>query len=270
MADLARLSLNQITTNNLDLREAADACARHNVPAIGLWRDKVAATGLHESAKIVHDAGLKVSSLCRGGFFPAESKEKRAANIVDNLRAIDEAAILNAPVLVLVCGGIVNHDAASSRSMIADGIGEITEHAKKCGVKLGIEPLNPMFAADRSIICSLEEANDLAEKFDAETVGVIVDVFHLWFDAHVLREIERAGKRIAGFHVSDWRVPLPDILLSRAMMGDGVIEFKKLRGAVEAAGYNDFIEVEIFNRAIWDADADATMARMCETFDEFV
>ena len=178
MADLARLSLNQITVKSWNLRQAVDGCLRHDVPAIGLWRDKVAEFGLAESAKILRESGLQVSSLCRGGFFPAETKAERAAKIADNIAAIDEAATLGAKVLVLVCGGIVNHDSQSSRQMIFDGIAEITEHAKKCGVKLGIEPLHPMFAADRSIICTLEEANDLAEKLDAETVGVIVDVFH--------------------------------------------------------------------------------------------
>ena len=270
MADLARLSLNQITIKNWNLRQAAEGCARHNIPAIGLWRYKVEEIGLKESVKIVRDAGIKVSSLCRGGFFPGETKAERAAKIEDNLLAIDEAAALGAGVLVLVCGGVVGAGIEASRKIIQEGIAKISEHAKNSGVKLGIEPLHPMFAADRSIICSLEEANDLAEKFDAETVGVIVDVFHLWFDAHIYREISRAGRRILGFHVSDWKVPLPDILLSRSMMGDGVIELENLRNAVEAAGYNNFIEVEIFNQSIWDADGDETLEKVCESFVKYV
>ena len=270
MADLSRLSLNQITIKSWNLRQAVDGCARHNVPAVGLWRDKVAEFGTAESAKIVRDAGIKVSSLCRGGFFPADTNAERAAKIEDNLRAIDEAATLGAKVLVLVCGGVVGDGIEASRNMIFDGIAEISEHAKNSGVKLGIEPLHPMFAADRSIICSLGEANDLAEKLDAETVGVIVDVFHLWFDAQIYREISRVGKRILGFHVSDWKVPLPDILLSRSMPGDGVIELEKLRTAADAAGYDDFIEVEIFNQAIWDADGDATLEKVCESYAKYV
>lgn len=265
MADLRRLSLNQITTNRLNLREAVEACRRHEIPAVGVWRDKLQELGVVESAKLLRESGLQISSLCRGGFFPAPTREERTAKIEDNRLAILEAAEIGAPVLVLVCGGLNGCPTTDARKMIEDGITEIAADAKKHGIKLGIEPLHPMFAADRSIICSLAEANDLAERFD-ETVGVIVDVFHLWFDAQIYREIERAGKRILGFHVSDWCVPLPDILLSRAMMGDGVIELKKFREAVETAGYDGLIEVEIFNQKIWDADCDEILGRVNQRF----
>ncbi len=184
--------------------------------------------------------------------------------------AIREAAELDAEVLVLVCGGIANNDLQSSRQMTADGIAEIADYAKSANIKLGIEPLHPLFAADRSVIVTLKEANDLAEQFDAETIGVIVDVFHVWWDAEFNREIERAGERILGFHVSDWAVPLPDILLSRAMMGDGVIELRKLRAAIEKAGYVDLIEVEIFNRKIWDSDYDELLQQINRRFLQFV
>lgn len=265
MADPRRLSLNQITTNNLSLPEAVDACIRHDIPAIALWRNKVEDCGLSESVKLIRRSGLKVSSLCRGGFFPAASKNERRTLIEDNLKAIDEAAALGSPVLVLVCGGLNGCPIDDARQMIADGIAEIAPYAKHAGVKLGVEPLHPMFAADRSVICSLREANDLAENFD-ETVGVIVDVFHVWFDTAVYSEIERAGRRILGFHVSDWKVPLPDILLGRSMMGDGVIELKRLRTAVEAAGYDGPIEVEIFNRSIWDRKTDDTLELVRDRF----
>lgn len=265
MADLARLSLNQITTNRLSLPEAIEACRRHEIPGIGVWRDKLQETGLRAGAKLLRESGLQVSSLCRGGFFPTPTAEERWAKIEDNRQAIREAAEIGAEILVLVCGGLNGCAIADARKMIEDGIGEIVTDAKNANVKLGIEPLHPMFAADRSIICSLAEANDLAEKFD-ETVGVIVDVFHLWFDAKIYREIERAGKRILGFHVSDWQTPLPDILLSRAMMGDGVIEIKKLRSAVEAAGYNGLIEVEIFNQKIWNSDCDELLQQTKQRF----
>lgn len=266
MADLARLSLNQITVNRLNLPEAVKACRQHEIPAIGVWRNKLQELGTSKSAKLLRESSLKVSSLCRGGFFPAATKEERVAKIEDNRQAILEAAEIGAPILVLVCGGLNGCSISEARKMIADGIGEVARDAKNAGVKIGIEPLHPMFAADRSIICSLNEANDLAEQFD-ETVGVIVDVFHLWFDAQIYREIERAGKRILGFHVSDWCVPLPDVLLSRAMMGDGVIELKKLQTAVEKAGYDNLIEVEIFNKAIWDMDSDKLLRLTKERFD---
>lgn len=266
LKEFSRLSLNQITTNRLSLPRAVDACLRHGIPAIGVWREKLAETGLPQSVKLVQDSGLKVSSLCRGGFFPAKTKAERRVRIEDNREAIRQAAALGAKVLVLVCGGLNDCSISDARKMIADGIAEILPDAEAAQVKLGIEPLHPMFAADRSIICSLAEANDLAEKFAPENVGVIVDVFHLWFDAAVYREIERAGRRIFGFHVSDWRVPLPDILLGRSMMGDGVIELRRLRGAVEKAGYESLIEVEIFNQSIWDADADEVLKLIKERF----
>jgi sugar phosphate isomerase/epimerase len=265
MAELTRLSLNQITTNRLNLREAIEACQRHEIPAIGVWRNKIEEFGLKESAKILRESGLKVSSLCRGGFFSAPAREERQNLIADNLKAIDEATEIGTDVLVLVCGGLNSCSIADARKMIADGIAEIAPYAKQNNIKLGIEPLHPMFAADRSIICSLGEANNLAEKFD-ETVGVIADVFHLWFDAKIYQEIERAGKNILGFHVSDWQVPLPDILLGRSMMGDGVIELEKLRSAVESAGYYGLIEVEIFNQQIWDTESDEILDLMKTRF----
>jgi sugar phosphate isomerase/epimerase len=265
MAELAKLSLNQITTNRLNLREAIEACQRHEIPAIGVWRNKIDEIGLTESAKILRESGLKVSSLCRGGFFPAPTEKERQNLINDNLKATDEAAEIGTDVLVLVCGGLNGCSISDARQMIADGISEIAPYAKQNNIKLGIEPLHPMFAADRSIICSLGEANDLAEKFDL-TVGVIVDVFHLWFDAKIYEEIERADRRILGFHISDWQVPLPDILLSRSMPGDGVIELKKLRKAVEQTGYNGLIEVEIFNQKIWDTDAGEILELMKDRF----
>lgn len=269
MRDSTRLSLNQITTNRLNLREAIEACLRHQIPAIGVWREKIAEVGIAESAKILKESGLYVSSLCRGGFFPAPTKQERDQKIADNLLAIEEAAAIGAKTLVLVCGGLNGCTTADARKMIESGIGEILPFAAKNNVKLGIEPLHPMFAADRSIICSLNEANDLAEKFGGN-VGVIVDAFHVWFDAGIYPEIERAGKRILGFHVSDWRVPLPDILLGRVMMGDGVIELRKLREAVEHAGFSGLIEVEIFNREIWNANIDSTLGLVVERFKEFV
>lgn len=263
LASLSRLSLNQITVNRWSLRETVEGCLRHKIPAIGLWRDKIAEIGLATSKKLIQDSGLKVSSLCRGGFFTAATRSERRQRIEDNLQAVTQAAELNAEVLVLVCGGIAGGDLQASRDMVADGIAEIAPVAKKNGVRLGIEPLHPMFAADRSVIATLREANDLAEKFDADIVGVIVDVFHVWWDAEVYRQIKRAGRRVLGFHISDWRVPLPDILLSRAMMGDGVIELRKLRAAVESAGYLGLIEVEIFNRQVWDAEPDAVLKQIC-------
>lgn len=267
---LSRLSLNQITLNKLALKECVEACVRHGVGWISPWRNRVAEIGVAESARIIRDSGLRVSGLCRGGYFPAATAKERAERIDDNLRAIDEAAALGAPVLVIVCGPAPNRNIDAARGMVADGIAAIVDHARANGVKLGIEPLHPMFAADRSVICLLDEALDLAEKFPAAHVGLVIDAFHIWWDARVYEKLRRASGRILAFHVSDWAVPLPGILAGRSMMGAGVIELRRLRKAVEDAGYNGPIEVEIMNEAIWNRPADDVMEEMKRTFLEHV
>ncbi len=270
MADLSRLSFNQITVNSWTLREALDGCVRHGISAIGLWRDKVDAAGLGDAVKLVKESGIAVSSLCRGGAFPAATPEERQKRIEDNFRAIDDAAALGTPLLVLVCGALAGRDLEGSRSMVVDGIAALESHAQECGIKLGIEPLHPMYAADRSVVVSLKQAREIAERFSAESVGVVIDVFHVWQDPDLYQEIEKLQGRILGFHVSDWPVPLPDVLLGRTMMGDGVIEIRRIRAAVDAAGYAGPIEVEIFNQKIWDQPGDQVLQLMKRRFLECV
>jgi len=270
MADLSRLSFNQITVNSWTLREALDGCVRHGIPAIGLWRDKVDAAGLCEAAKLVKESGVAVSSLCRGGGFPAATREERQKRIENNFRAIDEAAMLGTKVLVLVCGALAGRDLDGSRNMVVDGIAAIEIHARERGIKLGIEPLHPMYAADRSVVVTLKQAREIAALFPPESVGVVVDVFHVWHDPDLYPEIEKLQGRILGFHVSDWPVPLPGILLGRTMMGDGVIELSRLRSAVESADYAGPIEVEIFNQEIWDQPGDQVLELMKRRFVECV
>ena len=264
--DLARLSLNQMTTERWSVRAAVDGCARAGIPAIGLWRHKVAETGLHTSARLVRDAGVRVSSLCRGGMFPGATAADRRDRIDDNRRAIDEAAELGTDVLVLVCGPAPDRDIDAARMMVEEGVAELVPYARERGVRLGIEPLHPMFAAERSVIVTLGQANSLAERFPVQQVGVVIDVYHVWWDPEVYSEIERASGRILGFHVNDWLVPPPDVLMGCGMMGDGKIELRRLRAAVDAAGYNGPIEVEIFNQAIWDMPGDETLALMAERY----
>ena len=270
MADLSRLSFNQITVNSWSLREALDGCVRHGIPAIGLWRDKVDAAGLCQAANLVKESGVTVSSLCRGGGFPATTELERQKRIEDNLRAIDDAAMLGTKVLVLVCGALAGRDLEGSRSMVVDGIAAIETHARERGIKLGIEPLHPMYAADRSVIVSLKQAREIAARFAPESVGVVIDVFHVWHDPDLYQEIEKLQARILGFHVSDWPVPLPGILMGRAMMGDGVIEFERIRSAIDKAGYMGPIEVEIFNQEIWDQPGDQVLDLMKRRFLECV
>jgi sugar phosphate isomerase/epimerase len=255
-----RLSLNQITLNQLSLIECVDACLRHNVGWIAPWRNKVAEIGLSESARVIRESGLKVSSLCRGGDFCAP------AAIDDNLRAIDEAATLGTDTLVLVCGPAPDRDIDAARGMVADGIAAIVDHAHAAGVKLAIEPLHPMFAADRSVICLIDEALAIAQKFDVADVGLAIDVFHVWWDAYVYEKLHKSTGRIMAFHVSDWAVPLPGIFAGRSMMGTGVIELRRLRLAAEAAGYTGPIEVEIMNEALWAHPADDAMEEIKRTF----
>lgn len=270
LVNFDRLSLNQITTDRWSLREAVEGSVRAGIPWIAPWRNKVHEAGLAESRRYIRDAGLKVSSLCRGGYFPAATKAGRQERLKDNFRAVEEAAELGAEVLVLVCGPSADKDIATARQYVEEGIEQLIPHAKAHGVKLGIEPLHPMYAAERSVIVTLGQANTLAEKFNKQDVGVVVDVFHVWWDPNLYTEIARAGDRISGFHVSDWLVPVPDLLLGRGMMGDGVIELRRIREAVEAAGYNGPIEVEIFNRAIWDMPGDETLALMKDRYLEHV
>lgn len=265
--EIDRLSVNQITVERWSLREAVEGCLRHGIPSIGLWRHKVEEVGVPSTARILREAGLKVSSLCRGGFFPAGAEERRR-RWDDNRRAVDEAAELDADVLVLVCGGIPNRDVQveGARAMVQEGISDLAPYAAERGVKLAIEPLHPMFAADRSVIVTLGQANRLAEPFPSGNVGVMVDLYHVWWDPELYAEIERARARIVGLQVSDWIVPLPDPLLGRGMMGDGVIDLRRIRHAVDATGYRGPVEVEILNQSVWERPGDEVLALAKERY----
>jgi sugar phosphate isomerase/epimerase len=210
-----------------------------------------------------------VSSLCRGGFFTVGDVDGRAAVRADNVAAVREAAALEADALILVCGGLVpgSRDLGLARRMVADAIGELVPVAQRLGVRLGIEALHPMFCADRCVIASLGEAVDLALLFPAEAVGVVVDTYHVWWDARLCAEIARAAGRILSYQVCDWVVPLPaDVLLGRGHLGDGVIDFGPISDAVAAAGYQGYVEVEIFNADVWAAPPDETARIVRERF----
>jgi sugar phosphate isomerase/epimerase len=264
-----RLSLNQATVKKLGLDEAVGLCARHDIPAIGLWREPVAEAGLAHAAAAIRAAGLHVSSLCRGGFFTHADPAARAAAIADNQAAIAEAAELGTDTLVLVSGGLVpgSRDLTLARRMIADAIGQLVPVAQRHGVRLAIEALHPMFAADRCVITRLGEALDLALQFPPDAVGVVVDTYHVWWDAALFADIARAGERIVSYQVCDWVLPLPaDVLLGRGHVGDGCIDFPPISAAVAAAGYAGYVEVEIFNEAVWNAPPDETAAMVSTRF----
>ena len=269
MIGVGRLSLNQATVRNLTVVDAAALCVRHEIPAIGLWREHVADLGLAKSAATVRAADLHVSSLCRGGFFTHADRDARAAAAAGNRAALAEAAELRADTLILVSGGLVpgSRDLALARRMIADGIADLVPVAQSAGVRLGIEPLHPMFCADRCVISRLGEALDLALQFPADAVGVVVDTYHVWWDSQLAVDIDRAAGRIVSYQLCDWILPLPpDTLLGRGHLGDGFIDFRSITAHVLAAGYTGYAEVEIFNQEIWDAPADDTAAILRSRF----
>jgi sugar phosphate isomerase/epimerase len=270
---LERLSLNQRTTAQWNLREAIDGAVAAGLSSIGLWREPVAEVGVATARRWVDDAGLRVSSLCRGGFFTAADPIERKKAHEDNLRAIDEAAALGTRALVLVPGGLPagDRDLIGARARAADAIAALVPHAVARGVTLGIEPMNPIYAADRGVISTLGQALDIAEAFPAREVGVVVDTFHLWWEPGVHAQIARAGERIVSYQVCDWITPLPaDSLLARGMMGDGHVDFATFTRAVAAAGYTGDVEVEIFNADVWAAPGDRVVATMARRYVELV
>jgi sugar phosphate isomerase/epimerase len=270
MKTVSRLSINQYTVRNWTIPQLLEGCVAEQIPFVSLWRDKVAETGLDETLKLLGETGVKVSSLCRGGFFPAATLDQQSRNLEENYRAVDEAAVVGTEVLVLVCGGIVNRDLDRSREMVVRGIDHLLPYAEQAGVKLGIEPLHPMFTADRSVIVSLSQANAIIELFKSRNLGMVIDVYHVWWDPAVYSEIERASDHIFGFHVNDWIVPVPDMLNGRGIMGDGVIAIKRLREAVTQAGYNGPIEVEIFNDELWQLPGGELLRLIKDRFLQYV
>ncbi|MFJ4873171.1 sugar phosphate isomerase/epimerase family protein [Streptomyces sp. NPDC088757] len=269
MTGLDRLSLNQITTKRWSLPEAVRGCVDAGIPAIGLWRDKVADTGLARAARLCQDAGLAVSSLCRGGFLTATGPDERRAALADNFQAVEEAAELGTDTLVMVVGGLPegSRDLVGARAAVSDMLAELAPHAGSFGVRLALEPLHPMFCADRAVVSTLGQALDLAEPHPAAQVGVVVDSYHVWWDPQLDEQIARAGRsgRIASYQVCDWTLPLPaDALLGRGHVGDGHIDFRTLTRQVNAAGYTGWIEVEIFNQRVWDTAGELTLRTLAE------
>ncbi len=266
MADLSRLSLNQATVQNWSVAEACEGCARHGIPGIALWRHKILEAGLQASVCAVRNAGLHVTSVCRGGMFVAPSAAERAERIEDNRRAVDEAVELCADSLVMVVGASPKVPIADARGMVADGLAALLPYARERKVRIGLEPLHPMYAGDRSVLNTIDQALAMAAPYSADEVGLILDTYHFWWDPYVFDQIARAAGRIFGFHVCDWLVPTPDMLLGRGVMGDGVIDNQAFREAVDAAGYSGMIEVEVFNQELWNTPGDEVLKKVVERF----
>jgi sugar phosphate isomerase/epimerase len=260
------LSINTATVRKQwALPEIIAGCARRGIRMISPWRDQVAAAGLTQTVQRLRDAGMGLSGYCRGGMFPALDRAGRKAALDDNKRAVDEALALSAPCLVLVVGGlpkdteghVASKDLVGAREMVRDGIGELLEYARPASMPLAIEPLHPMYAADRACVNTLAHANDLCDELAPGAnagLGIAVDVYHVWWDPTLQREIMRAGEhsgRLLAFHLCDWLVPTTDLLLDRGMMGDGVIDLPLIRSWMENAGYRGPHEVEIFSANNW-------------------
>jgi sugar phosphate isomerase/epimerase len=269
------LSLNTASVRKQgNLLEIIDACARYGIRAIDPWRDQVAAVGLERAARAVRDAGLELSGYCRGGMFTADAAHRLEARD-DNRRAVDEARALGASCIVLVAGGLPQYsrpgsaaskDIAAARTQVEDGISEMLEYARGIRMPLAIEPLHPAYAADRACVNTTRQALDLCDRLDpgrSGMLGVALDVYHIWWDPELLAQIARAGTdRLLAFHVCDWLVPTRDILNDRGMMGDGVIDIRSIRGAVEAQGFAGYAEIEIFSNHWWEKPIDEAL-RTC-------
>jgi sugar phosphate isomerase/epimerase len=266
--DISKLCIHTITTKPWKIEEAALYFSAAGVKGISVWRDTLEGRNIIETGKILRDHDLTIVSLCRGGFFPAKDLNKRKSALDDNRRAIDEAAELGAPMLVLVCGADPSQPLEESRKQIRDGVGELIAHASSAGIGLAIEPLHPMYADTRSAINTMTQANDIAEELNSPWVGVAVDVYHVWWDPFLEKEIKRCGEsgHLMAFHICDWKVPTGDMLLDRGLMGEGCIPVKQIRSWVEAAGFIGFNEVEIFSSAYWKENQSEYLRKIIKAY----
>ncbi|MCP4383872.1 MAG: sugar phosphate isomerase/epimerase [Hyphomicrobiales bacterium] len=277
--ELRFLSLNTATVRGQgDLLTILDAAARHGISIVSPWRDQVQDVGLDRAVRALRDGRFALSGYCRGGLFPTDA-DHRAEERGDNRRAIDEALALGAPCLVIVVGGLPqytrsdaapSHDIADARAQVADGLAAMLDYAESVGMPLALEPLHPMTAAERSCLNTLRQALDLCDQLDPQRsrgLGIALDVYHVWWDFEVMEQIARMGRdRLLTFHVCDWLVPTTNLLTGRGMMGDGVIEIRKLRGAVEALGYEGACEVEVLSDDWWRRPIDEVLETMIERY----
>lgn len=256
MKDFSRLCIHTMTNKPWNFRQCVENYSAAGIKGISIWRNVLEGLDLREAKRLLDDSPLEVVSLVRGGFFPSVEKKRRLSAIEDNLRAVSQANILGSPLLVLVCGSDSSQSLEKSREQIMEGILKILPEAISSGVKLAIEPLHPMYSADRSAVNTLAQANKMTEEINSEFAGVAVDVYHLWWDAGLREEIKRCGqnRKLFAFHVCDWNVPTVDFLNDRGLMGDGCIKIPEIRSWVEEAGFKGYNEVEIFSDKYWKTD----------------
>jgi sugar phosphate isomerase/epimerase len=270
LTDLSQLCIHTITTKPWSIETAAQKFSEAGVKGITVWRDALTGRNIRQTGQLLRDSGLDIVSLCRGGFFPSSDASKRKTALDDNRKAIEEAAELGAPMIVLVCGSDPNQSLEESRKQIQEGIETVLPEAKAAGIKLAIEPLHPMYADTRSAVNTMEQANDMAAAINSSQVGVAVDVYHLWWDPHLEREIKRCGKNnhLFAFHICDWNVPTIDFLWDRGLMGEGCIPVNKIRSWVEETGFNGFYEVEIFSNKFWSEDQSVFLKKIIKAYKE--
>lgn len=262
--DIGLLAINTATVKTWSFEQVVEGCARVGITAIAPWRDILQACGVKRAAELVRTHGMTVTALCRGGMFPAADDASRRAALDDNRRAVDEAAGIGARCLVLVVGGLPpgSKDIDGARAQVRDGLAALLPYARQVGIPLAIEPLHPMYAADRACVNTMRQANDLCDAL-GDGIGIAVDTYHVWWDPELKREIARAGSKVISYHVCDWLVPTTDLLLDRGMMGDGVIDLRGIRGMVEATGYRGHCDVEIFSANNWWKRDPAEVLRIC-------
>ena len=263
------LSLNLATVRRQwGMRDAVAAAARHGFAGVAPWRDMVQEAGVAEAARIFQESGLRVTSYCRGGLFAAAGREKLQGAIDDNTRMIDEAVAIGAEQIVVIGGGLPpgSRDLPAARGLFIEGLAAVLPHARACGVSLALEPLHPMYAADRGCVTTLREMLDIADALGNEGLGIAVDTYHVWWDPELASQLARAGRRIIAHHICDWLVPTKHLLTDRGMMGDGVVDFPAIRRMIEAAGYLGIQEVEIFSEDWWSRPGDEVLATAVERF----
>ncbi|KPK84037.1 MAG: xylose isomerase [Bacteroides sp. SM23_62_1] len=272
MSDLSRLCIHTETVKPLQIEEVAEKFAHHGIPGVSVWRQTLENRDPQKTGQILRDQGLEIVSLVRGGFFPSSDPGKRVAAIEENKRAIIEAVKLGASLLVLVCGSDPDQSPGISRTQIRDAIRILLPFAESQKIRLGIEPLHPMYADTRSAIITMKQANEIIGEMDSPFLGLVVDVYHTWWDENLEDEIKLAGKKgkIFAFHVSDWKVPTEDMLADRGLMGEGCIPIRQIRSWVEEAGFNGFIEVEIFSKKYWRLEQEVYLKMIIKAFEEFV
>jgi sugar phosphate isomerase/epimerase len=266
--DLSKMCVHTFTTKPWGIEECVKYYSKAGIHGITIWRNVLENKNLNEVKSLLDDHNMEVVSLCRGGFFPSVDIAKRETSINDNLLAIDQAAAIGAPLIVLVCGVDKDQSLQKSREQIAEGIIRILPAAQNAGVKLAIEPLHPMYAGDRSAINTIKQANDMAEMINSKWAGVAVDVYHLWWYENLQNEIKRCGanNNLFAFHVCDWNVPTVDFLNDRGLMGEGCINIPEIRSWVEEAGFNGFNEVEIFSNKFWKMDQNEYLEKIKQAY----